>query len=97
MKLIPEIIQAIPLNNYRLFVTFSDGVKGETDLSKWVGKGVFTSWNDESAFRNFIVTKDKKLQWKEDIDMDPAAFYLQLIDKTFEEYAGDKQLLWYAH
>ena len=27
------------------------------------------------------------------IDMDPDAFYLQLTGKTFEEYAGDKQLL----
>jgi len=29
--------------------------------------------------------------------MDPDAFYLQLIGKTFDEYAGDKQLLWDSH
>lgn len=29
--------------------------------------------------------------------MDPDAFYLQLIGKTFDEYADDKQLLWDSH
>ena len=97
MKLIPEIMKAIPLNDYKLLIVFDDGVNGEIDLSKWVGKGLFASWHDESAFKNFIITKDKKLQWNEDIEMDPDAFYLQLIDKTFEEYAGNKQLLRYSH
>ena len=29
--------------------------------------------------------------------MDPDAFYLELVEKTFEEYARDKQLLWNSH
>jgi hypothetical protein len=28
--------------------------------------------------------------------MDPDAFYLQLIGKSFEEYARNKQLLWHT-
>ena len=97
MKFIPEIINAVSLSQYQLFVEFADGVKGCIDLSRWIGKGVFSYWNDENNFRNFVITKDKKLQWNEEIDMDPDAFYLQLINKTFEEYAGDQQLLRHSY
>ena len=93
MTIIPEITNVIPLDDYILFVEFADWVSGEIPLKKWVGNGVFSYWNDERAFKNFIITKDKKLQWSEDIDMDPDSFYLQLINKTFGEYAGDQQLL----
>ncbi len=35
------------------------------------------------------------IKWNEKIDMDPDAFYLQLENKSFLEYAGDKQFLWH--
>lgn len=67
------------------------------NLSKWVGKGVFDYWNKEENFKRFNVTSDKKLQWNQDIDMDPDAFFLELIGKTCDEYAGNKQLLRDSH
>jgi hypothetical protein len=79
---------------YKLKLEFEDGVKGIIDLEKWIGKEVFQYWLDENNFKNFQLTVDKKIEWNQDIDMDPDAFYLQLIGKTFEEYAGSKQLLW---
>lgn len=93
-NLIPYLSKASAEPHYRLYVEFEDGIKGTIDLSKWVGKGVFEYWNDEKKFKSFKITPDKKLQWNEDIDMDPDAFYLKLIGKTFGEYAGNKQLLW---
>jgi hypothetical protein len=92
-KIIPYLKTAEPLTGYKLFLEFDDGVKGEVDLSKWKGKGVFACWNDENNFKLFSITADKKLEWNHEIDMDPDAFYLKLIGKTFDEYAGDKQLL----
>ncbi len=93
-KIIPYLKIAEALPNYRLFVEFEDGVTGIVDLIKWKGKGVFEYWNNEENFQTFIITPNKKLQWNDDIDMDPDAFYLQLTKKKFEEYASDKQLLW---
>ena len=75
---------------------FEDGVDGVIDLSKWKGKGVFELWNNEDNFKSFKITTDKKIEWSGDIDMDPDAFYLQLIGKSFEEYARNKQLLWHT-
>ena len=96
-NLIPYLTRALAKPGYKLYLEYEDATKGTVDLSKWVGKGVFEYWNKEENFTSFRVTTDKKLQWNEDIDMDPDAFYLQLIGKTFDEYAGDKQLLWDSH
>lgn len=88
-KSIPYLKKAESLNHYKLHLFFDDGVEGIVDLSRWKGKGLFEVWNDEKEFRNFTITKRKKLQWTNDIDMDPDAFYLQIIKKSFEEYARD--------
>ena len=92
-KVIPYLKNAQALPGFKLSVEFEDGVNGIIDLKKWRGKGVFAFWDDEKNFSLFQITADKKLEWNEDIGMDPDAFYLQLIGKTFEEYAGNKQFL----
>ena len=92
-KIIPYLKMATAQPGYKLFVAFEDGVNGVIDLSKWKGKGVFRYWADEENFRKFEITPDKKIKQSDEIDMDPDAFYLQLIGKTFQEYARHKQLL----
>ena len=88
-KEIPYLKSAEALPSYKLNLEFADGVKGEIDLSSIVGKGVFSFWNNEENFKNYIINDMNKLEWKNEIDMDPDAFYLQLINKTFFEYARD--------
>ncbi|MDQ6755368.1 MAG: DUF2442 domain-containing protein [Bacteroidota bacterium] len=92
-KIIPYLKNAKALPVYKLWLEFEDGVTGEIDLSKWKEKKIFNFWSDEKKFQSFEITADKKIKWNEDIDMDPDAFYLQLINKTFQQYAGDQQLL----
>lgn len=92
-KIIPYLKNATALPSYKLFVEFEDGLSGVIDLIGWKGKGVFQFWNEEENFRSFKITTDKKIEWGNNIDMDPDAFYLKLAGKTFEEYAGNKQLL----
>ena len=92
-KIIPYLKNALAHPDYKLRVEFEDGVTGVIDLKKWKGKGVFQYWIDEDNFKNFHITADKKIEWNQEIGMDPDAFYLQLVGKTFEEYAGNKQLL----
>ncbi|MBX9782386.1 MAG: DUF2442 domain-containing protein [Chitinophagaceae bacterium] len=96
-KIIPYLKTAKALPNYQLMLEFEDGVKGTVDLSLWKGKESFKEWDDEKKFSSFVITKDRKIEWSEAIDMDPDSFYLKLINKTFEEYAFDKQLLRHPH
>jgi hypothetical protein len=92
-KLIPYLKKASAQKGYKLFVEFEDGVSGFIDLEKWKGRGVFEVWNEEENFMRLKINADKKIEWSEHIDMDPDAFYLQLIGKTFDEYASSQQLL----
>lgn len=90
-KLIPYLKNATAQKDYKLLVEFEDGISGIIDLEKW--KDVFKAWENEESFKHFKITDDKKIEWSEQIDMDPDAFYLQLVGKTFDEYAGNQQLL----
>jgi Protein of unknown function (DUF2442) len=86
LKEIPKIKTATAIKGYKLELTFNDGVFGIVDLSKNVGKGVFEYWNDERNFKKFTIIWNA-LTWNEIIDFDCDSFYLEIIDKTFFEYA----------
>ena len=93
MNIIPYIKNAVAQPGYKLFLEFEDGVNGVINLEQWKDKTVFQHWDDEENFKSFKITADKKIEWSNEIDMDPDAFYLQLIGKTFEEHASHQQLL----
>ena len=96
-KDIPKIRVAEARENFQLFLSFDDGICGIVDLSEYLGKGVFKYWDDEKNFSTFRITSNKKLEWNEYIDMDPDAFYLKIINKSFEDYARDKSVLRNSH
>lgn len=87
MASFPTLAAAEPLPGYQLHLRYADGVEGVVDLSHWVGTGVFEAWKDELAFCAVQIGRHGILEWSDEIDMDPDAFYLRLIGKTFEEYA----------
>lgn len=41
----------------------------------------------------FRITENRKLEWNDELDIEPGAFYLKLTGKTFEGYAGGWRLL----
>ena len=46
-------IKVKPLDNYKLWVKYSDGIEGIVDLSNLVGKGIFSLWNDYREYLKF--------------------------------------------
>lgn len=79
----PVLVRALP--NYCLYLEFSDGVKGEVDLSELAGKGVFEVWNDYSFFERVHVGAERQISWDEHIELCPNALYLKLTSKTPQE------------
>lgn len=71
-----------PLDHYRLWLKFSDGVDGVVDLSYLVGKGVFALWNDYAAFQNAVIGASGEIVWNEQVDLDSIALYLKITGKT---------------
>ena len=74
-----------PLDNYRLWVKFSDGVEGIADLSEFAGKGVFALWDDYREFQRVHIGPGGEIAWTDQIDMCPDAIYLRVTGKKPEE------------
>lgn len=74
-----------PLPNYRVCLEFSDGARGNVDLSDLAGKGVFEIWNDYALFEKVHIGDHREIKWSDDIELCADALYLRLTGKTPEE------------
>ncbi len=79
----PTLVQALP--NYRIYVEFSDGTKGEVDLSDLAGKGVFEVWKDYKFFERVHLGDHREIKWNDEIELCADSLYLKLTEKSPEE------------
>ena len=82
---IPALEEVKPLEAFKLYVKYSDGVEGTIDLSAFAGKGVFALWNDYNQFKKVTIGSSGELIWNEDVDMDGLGIYLKLTGKKPED------------
>ncbi len=76
-----ESVEARP--HYRLWVRFADGVEGEVDLSRLVGRGVFAAWTDPEEFEKVFVDPDTfAAAWPGGIDLASDALYQEIAGTT---------------
>ena len=79
----PIRVEARP--GYRLYLEFADGAKGEVDLSRLAGKGVFAIWNDYHFFENVRIGDHRELKWDNEIELCADSLYLELTHKSPED------------
>lgn len=79
----PIIVKALP--NYRLYLEFSDGAKGQVDLSDLLGKAVFKPWSDPDFFAKVRIGDHREIKWDDEIELCSDSLYLKLTGKTPEE------------
>lgn len=90
-------IKVKALQKYRLWLEYTDGVKGEVDLSHLAGKGVFSLWNDYTAFEHVYIGESGEIAWNEEVDLCSDALYLKVTGKSPEEvFPNLKQEMVYA-
>jgi hypothetical protein len=82
---LPILKEVKPLENFCLYVRFSDGSEGKVDLSEFAGKGVFTLWNDYRQFEKVSIGSAGELVWNEEVDLDGLGIYLRLTGKKPED------------
>lgn len=93
----PHPIDVKPLENYRLWVRYSDGSEGVVDLSDLVGKGIFALWNDYREFQRVTIGPGGEIAWGDQIDLCPDAIYLKITGKQPEEiFPKLQELIAYA-
>jgi hypothetical protein len=73
------------LGDYRLELTFDDGVCGVVDLSDLVGKGVFALWQSRHVFEKVRIGSFGELVWDDQIDLCPDSLYLRATGKKPED------------
>ncbi len=72
----PNRVEALP--EYRLRLTYSDGVQGVIDLAGDVGRGVFAPLADEAFFRTVHLGEFGQIAWSEDLEICPDSAYLEI-------------------
>lgn len=82
---LPELLEVRPLQNFRLWVRYSDGEQGEVDLSDLAGRGVFSAWDAAGSFESVRVGPHGEVAWDEDIELCADAVYMRLTGKAAEE------------
>ncbi len=74
-----------PLPNYCVYLEFSDGSKGNVDLSDLAREQVFESWNDYAFFEKVHIGDHRQIKWNENIELCADSLYLRLTGKTVDE------------
>lgn len=74
-----------PLPNYCIYLEFSDGTKGEVDLSDLAGGEVFQAWDNPGFFEEVHIGSNREIKWNDEIELCPDSLYLKLTGKTPEE------------
>ena len=77
--------QVKALEGYRIYLEFSDGAKGDVDLSDFAGKGVFQVWNDYNFFQQVHIGDYREIKWNDEIELSADSLYLKLTGKSPEE------------
>ncbi|MCE5325775.1 MAG: DUF2442 domain-containing protein [Planctomycetaceae bacterium] len=80
-----KIVEVEAMENYRLRLTFQDGLVATVDLSDLVGKGVFELWNDYGQFREVSIGPSGELVWGQEVDLCADALYLRATGKQPED------------
>ena len=80
-----KITEVKPLEKYKLFLRFDDGVSGVVDLSDIAGRGVFEAWKRDGVFEQVRITKLGALEWPDNLDLCADALYLKLTGKQPED------------
>ncbi len=80
-----KIVEAKPIENYRLFLSFDDGVSGVLDLGDIAERGVFEAWKRGGIFERVRITKSGALEWPGELDLCADTLYLKLTGKQPED------------
>jgi hypothetical protein len=72
------VIEVIPLENYQLLLTFSNGEKRQFDMMPYLDIGIFSELKDKSLFQTVKSSYDT-IEWANEADFDPEILYQKSI------------------
>lgn len=75
--MLKDIVEVLPLDDYRLRLKFEDGVEGVVDVAKMIRfEGVFAPLRDRAKFLEVRVDREiGTIAWPNGADLDPDVLY----------------------
>ncbi len=83
---LPRLVEIQPRENFQLWVKFSDGSEGVSDLSDVVGKGVFRLWDTPGEFEKARIGDSGEIVWADNLDVCPDAIYFEVTGQEPESF-----------
>jgi len=74
MKYLPTVTRAEYQGDYRIRLTFDDGLSGAVDFSRWLDGPVFEPLKDPDFFRRFFLDGGS-VAWPNGADIAPETLY----------------------
>ncbi len=77
-----DVVDVEPREDWRIWVEFEDGVRGEVDVSNLQNLHVFAALHDRSVFEKVYVHPILKMVcWGEDLEISSCSLYASLISE----------------
>lgn len=73
-----DVVEVVPLESFKLYVSFEDGASGIFDVSPYLDKGVFKALRDIAVF-NAVRVDNGTAVWPGNIDIAPERLYTDMI------------------
>jgi len=82
----PNLVEAVPRNDYVVYLRFADGLAADVDLSYLVDLGpVFQPLRDIEYFRHFRIDEfSVTIEWPNEADIAPDTLYDQVQRAVYE-------------
>lgn len=90
----PQTVRPVkvkPLPGYRLWVEYSDGVKGEVNLSDRAGTERYKAWDAPRFFEKARIEYSDTLLWNDGLGMNPYDLYMKITGKSYDELPAEVQ------
>jgi hypothetical protein len=86
--MLKDIVEVRPLDGYRLYLRFEDGVQGEVDLGTIIlFDGVFAPLKDRVHFEQVRVNSEVgTICWPSGADLDPDVLYARITGKPLPHF-----------
>jgi hypothetical protein len=90
--MLKDVVSAVYKGEYKIEVTFEDGVTGVVDFAKYLKQGgVFKKFEDIEFFKNFSVNEELGvLTWGNEVDIAPETLYAEATNSPLPDWMTPK-------
>lgn len=83
-----KVISVNPLPDYKLKVTFDDGVSGIIDLKNFIKNGILSALQNEASFKK-VFTNGYSVAWSDELEIDSLAIYAEILKRNPEDILAE--------